>query len=280
MATIFEKLPASGEKCSILDVKEALIYPFDFGDWSEIRASVALSFTSPSSDNSPITAETGSSSTSPKTSMFIGLYSGAGDLPFNSGTSFVGFGNRTGTDVRIVNRAFNAGYNICAAITMNTDYRVGEGTDAQHLMSGFSSVGPIFNFTGYGTVAVGNPNTETRYFVVSSGNGSATPGFLVTTGDSRYAIVETMSFKVINKGQPGQSFQLGWSNYGVTPKTDVSISALQTYNSQISTSFTGLYYNSNCTSTGSQVDLPNKFLLYFPFTTNRVRVHSLLLEKY
>jgi hypothetical protein len=46
------------------------------------------------------------------------------------------------------------------------------------------------------------------------------------------------------------------------------------------TVFTGLYYNSDLSSTGNSVSLPTNLLFYFPFIQNRARIHSLLLEKY
>jgi len=277
MATIFEKLPASGEKCLILEPREALIYPFDLGNWTQLRMSAAVSFTSTTDDNSFITSETVSSSNSPRGSMYWGLYSGGGNLPFSNTSSFVGFGNKTGSSL-VIGNANNNGLPTYAALTIDSIFRPAT-IEAHVLMNGFSSVGNHFSKSGHGLGDVFNLG----YFALpSTSPPSVTPSYLVISGEQNYCVIQSTLFNVINKGLPGQSFDLCWSNNGATPYTNVSIDVLKQCNANLnfSSRFTGVYYNSNCSSTGSPVDLPSNIILYFPFTSNRLRVHSILIERF
>jgi len=281
MATVFEKFPISGN-CLILDPKEAYLCPLDFGDWNQIRVSAAYSFTSVG-NNGIITSETIAGSSSPNTSMFIGLYSGDGRLPFQENTAFVGFGNGTGVDIFITNAEPGGGQTTYAAMTF-TDIQRPSQTAARPLLSGFSLINSNAIKGGHGTALGSN---DSRYFILGNGVlGGAALGlpmnFLVSTGSSNFCVIETQIFTVVNKGLPGQSFNLCWSNNGASPKTNTSIDILKSYNANIAeaNSFTGLYYNSNLTSTGSPVSLPDNLLIYFPFVANRARIHSVLVEKY
>ncbi len=284
MATIFEKLPASGEKCLILEPREALVYPFQLGDWTQLRMSAAISFTATNNNNSIIASETIASSNSPYGSMYWGLYSGNGSLPFSEDSSFVGFGNRTGTSL-ILGNANDNNAPTYPAITINTIGRPNLFFN-RPLMSGFSSVGRSFLvFSGHGqdVAADGLGFTNSKYFALpSSGTATNTPPYLIISGEQNYCVIQSMLFNVVNKSQFGQSFDLCWANNGASGRTNVSIDILKQCNSnlQFSSRFTGLYYNSNCSSTGSPIDLPTNILIYFPFLNNRTRIHSLLIEKY
>jgi hypothetical protein len=280
MATIFQKLPASGEQCLILEPKEGLYYPFSIGDWSELRLSMAISFTSVSDNNSFITEERTYSGLSPSSSMYIGLFSGVnGALPFQNQTSFIGFGNPTGLFVAMSKTPGGGGQPTVPGVVINST-QVGANPDNTFspLMGGFSSVGQFFNYSSHGQGYWGTSNFT---FSLSNGTLSNPPIFTVISGETNFSTIQTMRFSVVNKGSLGQSFNLGWNNNGPSSVfTDTSISNLKIRNAGISTSFTGLYYNSNLTSTGSPIDLPTNLLIYFPFVQNRARIHSILLEKY
>jgi hypothetical protein len=277
MATIFEKLPASGEKCLILEPKEALVYPFNFGEWSDISLSMAVSLTSATDNNAFPTGEASLASTSPLSSFLIGLYSGDNfNLPCSANTSFVGIGNPTGYPFYItqgtgsINNRYSALHpNIT---TPNTD----GSSSPKPLLSGFSSVNNDCIRTGFGGSSDLN---DTRFFSLGTAfaGGSTTPSpFINGTLDTGYAKIITINFVAKNKGQQGQSFEIGSSN---SSYTDVSIDKLNSLNLNLSNRFTGLYFNNTMNATGSPVSLPNKLLIYSPFRNSRLRIHSLLLTK-
>lgn len=275
MATIFQKIPSSGENCLILENGEALIYPFNIGDWTEMRMSIGFSFTSPSNDNAAITAQSISSSTSPKNSMFIGLFSGNNNsLPFSNNTSFIGFGNRTGHSVSLTTTSTPGGFQCYAGLITNSTQAPGSSTPVGS-MHGFSSLNSLFNINNYSSL-----RDSATYFAVTNGVQNT---FLNTTGSTNFAVIESMQFNINNKGQVGQNIDLRWNNNGATsPKTNMSIEQLSLYNQNTSSqsALTGLYYSSALSSTGTPLDIPNKLLVHFPFSQNRVRIHSILIEKY
>lgn len=89
MATIYEK--TANDNCLILDTREALVYPFDFGDdWSEIRIGAIVSVTTNTGDNQVGVTEFFSAPTNTNDRMYFGLKDGSERLPHDGGTSFIG----------------------------------------------------------------------------------------------------------------------------------------------------------------------------------------------
>jgi hypothetical protein len=278
MSTIFEKIPVSGN-CLILEPKESLIIPFDFGDWSELRLSVALSFTGPNNDNDRMIGEITPGATSPLSSMFIGLYSGDGSPPFSQDTRFVGFGNRTGVPISLFTGSPSyPGIGIGIATQS-----INSSAGGFPLISGFSCFDGKYTESGAGATTVSITPTGVNWFSLASGGSISNANFLATTGTIGFSKIISSKFAVESKNNTGQRFSLSFSHNGVsTVHTNTSIDVLKLANNNVSfaQSFGGLYYNSNLTPTGTAVTLPDKLLISFPFVSNRARIHSFLLEKY
>jgi hypothetical protein len=277
MARIFEKIPASGEKCLILDPREALVYPLAFGDWTEIRVSAAVSFTSISDDNGIMPSGYVSASTNAKNCFLFGLISGeSGSLPFSNGTSYIGFGNPTGKFLSTTSTDF--AYN---AITINNNFSPNPSV-ASKLMDGFSSVNDRFFENPFLTTGILS-RFDTRFFSLSTGNADADRfnsimNFSLPTG---YAKIIGARFELNNKGLSGQHFSIGFFNNGANSSfTTFPIERLKQSNQNIGKNITGLYYNSNLTPTGSPISVPDKFIIQSPFQNSRLRIHALLIEKY
>lgn len=105
MPIVYEKLPASGERCLVLNNNEALSYTFDFGDWKELRLSAFLSMTS-TGLNDPLAKETILASSG---RYYFGFKTSGDAKPFESGTMFVGIAgnsfNVLGTFISVLSPA-------------------------------------------------------------------------------------------------------------------------------------------------------------------------------
>lgn len=92
MSTIFLKSFASGEKCVILEAREALLYTFDFGDWRELRMGFFCSTTQPGQDNqnNPSSAYVDNIiGRDPQSQFFVGFKDNSFALPFGGGEGVV-----------------------------------------------------------------------------------------------------------------------------------------------------------------------------------------------
>lgn len=92
----------------VLGTREALLYPFSAGIWTEIKIGIAVSLT----DDVDVNADVGSNSeiltNDPKNNFYLGLKSNNLIFPGELGTEFVGFATHQGG--RYINRnVLNAG---------------------------------------------------------------------------------------------------------------------------------------------------------------------------
>jgi len=116
MATVFQK--TTSDKCLILDAKEALIYPFDVGNWTEIRMAVGLSLTTAASNNGTAIAENNSFTTA-SSGFYFGIknssnanlpgvtgaiYAGSVSTADGNAVSFVNVGDGTGSFQTLIAR--------------------------------------------------------------------------------------------------------------------------------------------------------------------------------
>lgn len=279
MATIFNKIPASGEKCVILDPREALVYPLNFGDWTEIRVSAAVSFTSLTNDNGIMPSGYVAASTNSKNSFLFGLMSGVdGALPFEAGTAYVGVGNRTGKYLETTVRSNGSCF---ASITINSGISPTNGSiDNGKLIDGFSSWNGFFTDAPLLSSAGGILNSV-KYFSIGGGTATSPAPIMTFTESTGYCKIIGARFEVNNKGQTGQRFSVGFSNNGPSGAfANVSIAQLKQSNQLIDKDLTGLYYNSHLSPTGTPFSMPDKLIIQSPFQNSRLRVHSLLIEKY
>ena len=238
MPTFYQKTPASGQNCLILEPGEALIYPFDFGDWQELRLSVFTSMTTIDDDNKKGISESIDSQFIPRLIFWFGAKDNSEILPYTSGSIFAGFSSA------VLDGAFDRYTQI------NTDNNIIEG-----------------NFNGYvslsGKSIYGAKSGGTRFYSFTHA-GHLPTGF---AGFNSIGLKRTGNYL----GYMGYRSQDGALGY-----TDVSIDNLRKLNKSFS-----ITYNTG-SSTIALAYLPpelNCLFLWSPFTFNRIRVHSLLVEQ-
>lgn len=130
MATIFEKVPASGERCIILDPREGILYSFDFGDWRQIRMGAFVSMTNISENNGLTTAETISPNGLGRNQFYFGFKDSGLLIPTTTGSFFAGFTPSSNlTEVfDIVPTASNIGGNFHMVFSMSGSTYFGRTT--------------------------------------------------------------------------------------------------------------------------------------------------------
>jgi hypothetical protein len=269
MATIIQKgiLNSTGSSnILVLDPREMYVQKFDLGDWNEIRVGLAMSVTAATTDNSPYVIESLPASSTPdlRNSYMFGLFSGEPAYFPKPGSSFVGVvGSTTGQILQFKDDISSITAIADATSFGDSRYRIATTVNENYKLAYTSP------FAQNSTFNIGS--TRNRY-----------------TGLLETGIITTMSFSVKNKGQSGQYIDIiRDSNANKAGSaltwfyTDLSAQKLSQLNSLISASAaTGIYYNSTMNETGSPIDIPNNFLIYFPFYNNKLRIHSLLIEKY
>lgn len=91
MATIFEKVAASGERCIILDPREGVLYTFNFGDWRQIRMAAFVSLTNINDNNGAISDETITPNGLGRNQFYFGFKDSGLLVPVSTGSLFAGF---------------------------------------------------------------------------------------------------------------------------------------------------------------------------------------------
>ena len=89
MATIYQKI-SGVDQCLILDSREALLYPFDVGEWNEIKIAAMISLVGNSGDNTPAVGEYIAPTSNSKDKIFFGIKDGSNFMPYSSGSTFFG----------------------------------------------------------------------------------------------------------------------------------------------------------------------------------------------
>lgn len=259
MATIFEK--TASDKCLILEPKESLVYPFDLGDWSEIRVGIFLSSCGLSSNNSSSSSETINDNTSNRNIYFGLCTSGSSQYRvLESGVNFIGTAAAPGSA------------NVSRILFRDSDITNAWGTS----LTAFSSISNDYQARKNGSInSIDESDSQSiSRFLMSS--------FSNRTSSSLYASYYGIKYTLINKGQNTQYFNMtSSSQYDIT---DCSISNLSNYMTTMpnSMSVTGHRWLEPLTnsSTGTPLSLPSIFYFYPPFLNNKIIIHALLIEKY
>lgn len=260
MALIVEKFPFVGTtgQCLILNQREKLVYPFNLGNYSEIRFGMFFSFTSGAPNNNvPILTNDTNSQSTAITQGFFGfstLNTGA-YLPGQSGGyDYIGL----------------YGYEGSASI-------------------GLSVGSPTISFAGGATPGAsenwkaGITDTTGGYFSLSgySANGLTCsikcPN--VATGATSFAGMFGM--QLVMSGTNGVAFRT-FSN-DTTYASDVSTTALRNAMTSLGSTrsvwATG-YYTTGQIPGGNRMSTPNSLLIYTPMLNSRLRIHNLVVERY
>lgn len=245
MAVIYTKLPASGEKCLILNPREEFLQPFSVGSWTELRMGILYSLTSASDPNGLYSSETIS-----YTDSLNGIYIGLKDadktiLPFQSGSHFIG---------------------IATAANSN----LGNGILQSGLIQGYD--------TGLSFVA-----TSGVTGVYDGAIGGLYPVLPVqSTGNSSFATFFGLKVVVTGLGSNGQSVSVSATN-GVSGAgtNNTSLSYLQSQLDYLDNlSGQSIYYTTGFVNGAGPLPLPTALFVYLPFLQNSIRLHGAIVQRY
>ncbi len=249
MATIFQKTTTG--QCLVLDTRESLTYPFNLGDWSEIRVGVELSMVTINSGNgfnTPYYTETASSN-SYNNSFFMGFRDTGSIFPNTVSGTYIGF------------------------VPMN-NFPINVITNNQRIERTTNSNTPMGYISG-GTTYITTLDNNSRCVYVGSQS--------AVTGSSLYAAQHGFRVQIQNKGTTGQRMLLDTFNNTTTYVTP-NASGLRSFMSAMTNTTSGIYcYLTAGGPSGGQgaaLDFPNAFFIYNPFLGNLIRIHTLEIEKY
>lgn len=251
MATIFEKLPASGERCLVLESKEALFYPFNFGTgWKDIRLGMLFSFTSQSDLNGLYTTQS-IMAASPSNNIYVGFIKSPDDeLPLTPNAIYAGMAGFTGETATVTLTATNS---ISVSSSASVNSLISSGLLRRPTVS--SSVNLLHSSTA----------------AIATGSGNFVGAFQVALQINH--ILKT--YRVL------QSYSGPLDGF---PSSNTSTTALRagmagySFAGEIQT-ITG-YWTTDFTSATDMLPLPDKALVYSPFLQARMRIHNLVVEKY
>jgi hypothetical protein len=258
MATIYQKLAASGDNCLILEPKEALLYPFSF-DYTYIKMGMFVSYTTLEENNGySATSETIASAnltTDYKNVFLCGFKDNSPLNPLRSGT-FVGAS------------VFKVGAN---------NFLLKQS--ANNCITNTNTASGLISQTGTYSLFQYNSNWTTNDSL--SSNCFPLPTSTLATGSGAYAAFWGLSLKIANKGTTGQSVSLGIAkNSYAAGFSDISNTAMRNLMSDAFTEGSYSPLTSGFVSGAGPLPLPNAVYVYSPFINNRLRIHSVLVEKY
>jgi len=264
MAIIFEKVPASGEKCLILEHGESLVYPFNISDWEEIRVAVALSLTNSYQSNGAIQNETIDyiNRYDYTKNLYIGIKSNNEFYPNPQKCSYIGVGSES---------EMGPYYS-----TYNIDIQVNSGA--------------YVNITN--TVPIIMPSGSANVPFSTYIQNTLLPDEFYQSGSGLYFCnLFFLKIKIKDKGKPNQSYYFATQNHD---RDIVNDNSMPIYSTQFPSleqmrkflsnsyfpSFNTGYFTSNLTSSGIPSPIPDAFYISNPFILNRIRIHGILIEKY
>lgn len=263
MAIIYAKpTTSSPEQCLVLGVREALIYPFDVGDWNEIRIGMYFALCSASSLTDTWSAEIiYNGATNPRNNCFIGLKDSGTALPQTTGYAYMGWGigkNHAGLARSVYvyppNSTvgfFQPGRNPYGGAAAVLSYNGTEtykdapqwlGMTSQTNATGLSTYAALYVMRFLKATTAGGKTVITGQLFFNDNNSSAVAPY--TTEGLRTTLLN------ISNNQ--------FNNVGIGP--------------------TG-YWTDTLSPAGNNLPLPNSVFMYLPFFSNRARIHALVVEK-
>lgn len=249
-ATIIQK---STDKMVVLPVRTSLIYPFTAPNWTDLRIGMFLSATSVSADDDPSAlSETLTTTGVPGDRVWLGVKNNDNDtLPTQASTSFIGYGNQvsaTDTTASSLLQTFNSNSEWRALISGNVGGP--QGWDATTRRNYINSAGITM-----GEYAANDPAALWGYLFIlrlTRPNGSSTS---ITT------------------------------NYYLVSRASVQVSSLvksaTPTNADIRSKFRSLTsFTEGVLGPDTYTKVPDAVFLYWPFSNSRLRVSSLVVEKF
>lgn len=236
------------DKTLILDPREALIYPFPFGDWTTIRVGFFYSLTANTGDGNVITFPNGANGLStvdvlsPRDRMYFGIKSANETFP-GEGEPYAGL------------------------VCFNDQTKVSaEWNGSSFINSRFQAFNPN---TAYGFGAV--QANDTKSYVANGDAGIPMPHVSTMIDSTAYAGFYAFTFQILNKGTASQQITVSKYTIGANGVTDTSndnLKALMLSQPYVSTATVDFNLS------GVPYSLPDAVFLYLPFGNVRLRIHS------
>jgi hypothetical protein len=250
MATIYLHPTGNGlgDNTLVLEPREALVYPFDFGnDWKELGMGMFFSYCGLSGNNSPWSTEVTTSYTSSLlNSFYFGLTNYNNPFPSDKANYYMGaftqqgFANsnylaRTSSDIDAI------GYTLFLS-----GIKTGAAGASQVKFSDRTAMNLPTGYAGFLGIKLASS------FDTGSANGKQiTGGMRVYSSPSEFPVysISNLEKEIVN------------GTYG--------------YNGVIANA----YWTTDGFSGSPILPRPNAILIYSPFISNKLRIHSLLLTK-
>ncbi len=245
----------------VLNSKEALLYPFNLGNWSEIRLGMFVGLTSANDTNAQYSNEQLNANAS-QNSTFIGLVTNIDPnnlLPYGDVQNFVGVGVPTGVGGSLWNTQVN---------NNRLNSQAGDGN-----LNAFVTVSGKFQVFQDGLNAGNSANLHKIYLPDKSN----------ITGDVGFASFYGLKITINNAGGNLQTFNISSSNNSEASYTNISIDNLRSQLSNFNSpsNITGLRWNREMSITGgTALPLPSGILIYSPLSQNRLKIFAIDIDKY
>jgi hypothetical protein len=249
MANIFEKIEGvTGEKCLVLGVREALIYPFNVGSWSEIRVGYFYSFTTAESFNAATSQElVTSTQTNYKQAGYWGIKDSGVEFPTRSGSVFIGIGQSPGG-----------------------------GNGESYYLSSLERL-QLANVAGGGNLTLLSIDSS----VALSGNRGNLPlSHTRYNGSGNYCdyFSQRFTLTVNGLGKTG-IFYSDYSESNIVQPYTIPALRTKILGTTYTVRQTGYLTSAFNGTTGENVSVPNSLFVYTPYFNNRLRLHSIVVEK-
>lgn len=239
----------------ILDPREKLVYPFNIGDYSEVRFGMYYSFTSGAEfgDNTSVFSDNQAPSPSPLSKIYLGFCN------FYTGNLFPGQ---------------SGAYDYIGAISDAAGGSVGYADNGDNTYT-------ILRPCGAG----GNNNwaihtTDLTGTLSNKGEG-ALQTFFAKHGSGITNYASLLGAQFYYSGNNAFGYRV--FNNGVTLTTDTRLSVLRNDVSSLGTArspyVTG-FLTTGGTNNSNVLMKPNSLFIYMPMINSRLRIHALLVERY
>lgn len=306
MATIYRKInqhvyqPSGYDNTLILGQHESILYPFDFGDYNEIRMGVAWTITTWDDDNKSIGIANGTEGSFESTyttshirqSFYAGFNNSSLSLPYSSGNTFLGIGITTGI----------ASYNYLHTISPGGStpmWGITCSSQSDIIVANNSYLGTVHLLKAHNTYGLSGGKlsqsvTQIPTFNFPVTNSAEQYGALtgINSGSSilNYGFFSMrLAFSTNDQGKTIYSLGLT-SNRNLFSPADVRLmDHTSNRNLKFFNSYPTLlghgpiqtgYWTDNFVSGGTNLAKPTAFFLFNPFANHRLRLHNLIAEKY
>lgn len=251
MATIYTHITGggTGDNCLILEPRERLIYPFSFGDYSEVRWGMIYSWAPSTGNNGPIISDS-SLPTDASQWAYIGLsHSGFEKTAFPGqpdGFDFIGIG---------------------PGIPQSTVGIANDGTFLAYVLGGAGGRQNYCLTSQNGVIASGDAGSII-YMAMTPQSG--------VFGTTKFSSMFGQRF--INSNN---TFQTQWfANQNASSNTSSEYLKTGIFSmTSLSSAITG-FFTSGGNNTDDRLIKPNSIYIYNPMLSTKMRIHNISAERY